>query len=324
MASATSRIGRYIVLAAAVVLVASACGDDEGSETTQTTAATVTTATTAATATTAPSATTATTEPAGGPQIELPAEQLETGKIVSAATLAYAPFEFIAEDGSPTGASVEVQQAMAEVLGLELEFIEIPFTSIFPSIASGRADYSCCAYSVTEERLEQVDFVTLMRAGHVVAALPEVAPSITDQFDLCGLKLAVNAGSTADFVADDLSQDCVDAGLDPIEEIQYPTSNESVNAVLSGRADARLDDVTVAGYYEVTSEGALVVTDSGMYESRDAGLVVPKGNLEMAEALQAALQVLMDNGTLAEIFDEYGLRFAALDEAALVTSIDDM
>ena len=317
---------RILVLGVALLLVAAACGDSDTSAdttaATTTTAAAETTTTTAATTTTAGEATT-TTAGTDSSEIEIASNLTTPGKLTIANTLGYAPFEFLTDDGAPTGVDIELAFAAADVLGLELEIVEIPFTSLIPAIAAGRADIGWGSFTVTEERLEQVDFVVFLVAGTVAAALPEVAATMSEQNDLCGLSIGIAAGSSADFTADILSSDCEAAGLAPIDKVIFPDVPEVIQAVLSGRVDARLEDSTAAGYYAVTSEGQMLVVP-GLYDISPGGIVVEKGDVEMAEMMTAALQVLIDNGTYAEIFSKYGIDASAIEEAYAVTTIDEL
>jgi len=297
----------FFVLLALMIVVA-ACGDsDDANDTTA-----------APTTTDAP----ATTEGAGS-GIPIASDLTTPGKLTIANTLGYAPFEFLTEDGEPTGVDIELAFAAADVLGLELEIVEIPFTSIFPAIAAGRADLAWGSFTVTEDRLEQADFVVFMVAGTVASALPDVAATLTEQNDLCGLEIAIAAGSSADFTADVLSADCEAANLPAIEEVIFPDVPEVIQAVLSGRVDARLEDSTAAGYYEVTSDGQMVVVP-GLYDISPGGIAVQKGDLEMAEMMAAAIQVLIDNGTYAEIFAKYGISESEVPEAYVVTDINEL
>lgn len=300
---------RFMIVGIALLLLASACGDSTDE-----------TATTAAPGTTAAPETTVASNASG---ITIADNLTSSGKLTIASTLGYAPFEFLTDDGEPTGVDIELAQAAAEVLGLELEIVEIPFTSIFPAIAAGRADIAWGSFTVTEERLEQADFVVFLATGTVAQTLPDFAANLTEQNDLCGLVIGLAAGGSADFTADDLNAECEAAGLDPFEKVIFPDTPEVIQAVLSGRVDARLDDSTAAGYYEATSDGEMVVVP-GLYDISPGGIAVQKGDTQMTQMMAAALQVLIDNGSYGDIFDKYGIGASVLDEAYAVTAIGQL
>jgi len=92
---------------------------------------------------------------------------------------------------------------------------------------------------------------------------------------------------------------------------------------MSGRVDGRLDDSTASGYFEVSSNGRLVVVP-GIYDTTTGGVAVPKGDAETAEMMRGALQAILDDGSMAKVFADYGMEQAMIDEIYVVTSIDEL
>lgn len=247
----------------------------------------------------------------------------EAGELKVGTTLSYAPFEFIGEDNKPTGIDIELANQATDLMGVELKLVTIPFVNSLPSLAAGRTDISWASYTIKEERLKQVDFVTFMEVGSVVSTLPENAGSIQTQMDLCGKSLAVSAGSAASFTAETLTKACTDAGNDAITISVFPDSPSMIQAVLSGRVDINLDDSTASGYYATVSGGKLVVLPE-IYDPLPIGLAVPKGDKEAAEMMRSALQALIDNGSYAEIFARYGISASSIPKAYVVRNISEL
>jgi len=248
-------------------------------------------------------------------------EVMETGKLTIANTLEYAPFEFTGEDGKPAGVNIELGEAAAKLLGVELDVERIPFTSMIPGLAAGRFKISWETFSPTEERLKRVDFVIFLKAGIVASTTPEKAKTFGTENNLCGKRVGMVAGNVADFTADKLNEKCKAAGLPEISKAVFPEAKDIVQAVLADRVDARLDDATSSGYYEVTSGGKLVVVE-GLYDVSPLGLAVPKGDKETAEMMRAVLQALIEDGTYKKVMAKYGLTSAMIDEAYIVDSMD--
>lgn len=248
-------------------------------------------------------------------------EVMEAGKLTVANTLEYAPFEFTGEDGKPTGVNIELAAEAARLLGVELDVVRIPFTSMIPGLAAGRFKISWETFSPTEERLKQVDFVIFLKAGTVASTTREKAAEFNTENNLCGKRVGIVAGNVADFTADKLNLACKDAGLPEISKAVFPEAKDIVQAVLSGRVDARLDDATSSGYYEVISGGKLVVV-KGLYDVSPLGLAVPKGDKETAEMMRAVLQAMIKNSTYQKVMEKYGLTSAMVDEAYIVDSMD--
>jgi len=247
----------------------------------------------------------------------------EAGKLRVGSTLSYAPFEFRDENNNPTGIDIELAYEATKLMGVGLEIVEIPWVNTLPALASGRTDISWASYTVRADRLEQVDFVVFMEAGTVVSTTPEKASSMQSQNDICGKKMAIVAGGSADFTADKLSTACTQANLNPIEKAIFPDVASAIQSVLSGRVDGRLDDSTASGYFEVTSGGKLVVVP-GLYDKSPAGIAVPKGDSEAAEMMRSVLQVMIDNGSYQAIFDKYGIGSSTVKEAYVVTNIGEL
>lgn len=248
-------------------------------------------------------------------------EVMKTGKLTVANTLEYAPFEFTGEDGKPTGVNIELAAEAARQLGVELDLVRIPFTSMIPGLAAGRFKISWETFSPTEDRLKQVDFVVFLKAGTVASTTREKAAAFGTENNLCGKRVGIVAGNVADFTADKLNKVCKEAGLPEISKAVFPEAKDIVQAVLSGRVDARLDDATSSGYYEVISGGKLVVV-KGLYDMSPLGIAVPKGDTETAEMMRAVLQVMIENGTYQKVMAKYGLTSAMVDKAYIVDSMD--
>ncbi len=245
------------------------------------------------------------------------------GKLRVGNTLSYAPFEFRDDKGNPTGVDIDLAKAATKLMGLDLEIVEIPWVNSLPALASGRTDISWASYTVREDRLKQVDFVVFMEAGTVVSTTPAKASLMQTQNDICGKKLAIVAGGSADFTADKLSDACTQASLEPISKMIFPDVASAIQSVLSGRVDGRLDDSTASGYFEVTSGGKLVVVP-GIYDTSPGGVAVPKGDTETAEMMRSVLQAMIKDGSYKAVFDKYGMGSSMIDESYVVTKISEL
>ncbi|WP_244649552.1 ABC transporter substrate-binding protein [Neoaquamicrobium sediminum] len=242
----------------------------------------------------------------------------DTGKLSIANGLAYAPFEFVDTAGKPAGLDIELAEASAKALGVELDITTIPFSSQITALASGRVSIAWSTFSVTEERLKQVDFVTFLSSATVLMTTAENAGRFKSKDDLCGASIAVQTGSIADFAADKLSAECEAAGKAKIEKSIYPEQQDTIQAVSTGRAIGRFDDSTAAGYLETESKGKFVVVP-GSYFPTPLGLAVAKGDKETAEMMRATLQQLMDDGTYKGIVDKYNMSTSATDKSIIIT-----
>ncbi len=240
-----------------------------------------------------------------------------SGKLTIASTI-YAPFAYIDANGKRVGPSIELAEAAAKLLGAELVVQEAPFTSLIPSLKAGRIKVAWLNATATAERLQQVDFVAWIQEGTVVATAPDRKGAFSKRTALCGHKVAVQSGTSADFSADLLNKECKAAGLPEFKKDIYPSQQDTVQAVISKRAEAYLDDSTSAGYYSKVSNGKLVVAGEP-FNVRPVGHIVAKGDKETAEMLRAVMQTLVDNGTYGQILDKFGMTFASVKKIEVYT-----
>jgi len=250
-------------------------------------------------------------------------EVAETGTLVIANTLDYAPFEYLDADGKQTGIIVELAGEVANQLGAKLDIQRTPFPSMIPGLAAGRFKIAWETFSANPDRLKQVDFVMFLKAGVAASTLPDKVASFTGDHPLCGKRVGVSAGTASDFLIDKLEAECKAAGLPSIDKSVFNASTDIVQAVLSGRIDARMDDATASSYFEVTSGGKLVVLPQ-LYDVAPLGMAVAKGDAATQTMMIAALQELFANGTYQKILDKYGMGKYAIKEPYLVDSMDKL
>jgi polar amino acid transport system substrate-binding protein len=247
-------------------------------------------------------------------------EVASTGKLSVANTLDYAPFEYLDADGKQTGIIVELAGEVAKLVGADLDMQRTPFPSMIPGLAAGRFKIAWETFSANPDRLKQVDFVMFLKAGEAASTTPAKVASFTGDTPLCGKKVGVSAGSASDFLVDKLTADCKTKGLAEIQKSVFNTSEDIVQAVLSDRVDARMDDATASSYFQVTSKSQMVVLPA-LYDVAPLGLAVTKGDTATENMMVAALGELFKNGTYQKILDKYGMGEYAIKEPYIV---DDM
>ena len=239
----------------------------------------------------------------------LPAEVADSGKLVVGTDPTYAPNEFKNEAGEPIGWGIELASAIAGKLGLTAEFQVAKFDNIIPSVTGGKADIGASSFTDTIERQEQVDFVNYYVAGIQWAS---AAGKDVDPDNACGLKVAVQATTYEDTEEVPAKSDaCVAAGKPAIDKLKYDTQDQATNAVVLGQADALSADSPVTLYAIAQTEGKLQMAGE-TFDVAPYGIVVAKDS-ELAKAVQAALQSLVDDGTYGDILDEWGVADGAID-----------
>lgn len=243
----------------------------------------------------------------------LPESVRESGVLRMGTDAEYPPNEYKDNDGNPTGWGVELAEAVSAKLGLEPDWHILGFDSILPQIEEEALDMGASSFTDNVERQKTVDFVNYLNAGSLWAAAPDAD---IDPDNACGLTIAVQATTVQH--TDELparNQECIDAGEDPIEVLPFDGQPEVTNAVVNGQADAFSADLPVTGDAVAKLEGQLE-TVGDVFDAAPYGFATQKGG-EMTDAVQAALQSLIDDGTYLEIMTAAGIESGALTEATV-------
>lgn len=243
----------------------------------------------------------------------LPAKIADSGKLIIGTDPTYAPNEFKDEAGKPIGWGIEIAAAVAAKLGLEPEYQVSKFDNIIPSVTGGKVNIGVSSFTDNVEREKIVDFVNYYTAG-IQWASPKGKD--VDPDDACGLKVAVQATTYED--TDEVpakSEACVAAGKAPIQKVPFDTQDAATNAVVLGQADAMSADSPVTLYAISKTEGKLQLAGE-TFDVAPYGIAVGKDS-GLAEAIQAALQSMVDDGSYADILDKWGVSDGGIDEITI-------
>lgn len=220
------------------------------------------------------------------------------GKLVIGIEGTYPPFTYHNDDGSLAGLDVELGTALAEKLGVEVEFQEAAWDSLLIGIDSGRFDTVINSVSITDERAEKYDFSDpyYYEARRVVVRADD--DSIQAPEDLNGKKIATNA--TNAFIPWYEEQGAEIIGID--------TSAEAIDLVLSGRADFLGTSVPVLNaYLDEHPDAKDKLKEAFVIPNSEDVIAIPvrKGETEFLDAINAALAELRADGTLKAISEKY-------------------
>lgn len=238
------------------------------------------------------------------------------GKIFIGTDSTYAPSEFLDTDGKTIiGFDVDLFDAVAAKLGLKTEWQTAKFDDIIPGVLSGRYEVGVSSFTINEERKRQVNMVSYFTAGTQWAVAKGNRSGI-DPANACGRKVAVQSG-TVQF--DDLtarSKVCTDAGKPAIVIDQYQAQSDATDAVVTGKDDAMVSDSPICSYAVLATKGQLELLGN-IYDSAPYGYVIPKDQLEFAEAVRGAVQALMTDGTYKAILTKWGVHGGAIVSSAV-------
>jgi polar amino acid transport system substrate-binding protein len=245
----------------------------------------------------------------------LPKEIADKGTLSVGSDTAYAPAEFIDVDGkTPVGFDVDLVSAVAAVLGLEAEVQSAPFDGIIPAIGS-KYDLGVSAFTITDDRTAEVNMISYAMAGSqfgVAAGNPENF----DPENLCGTTVGVQTSTIQDEELTEATKACEDDGEEPIDVVRYESQADVTTNLVGGKLTAMYADSPITAYAVEQSAGQ-VETIGEIRDAAPYGIVVSQDDEQLTEAVQAAVQKLIDDGTLQAAFASWGSEDAVVAEAEL-------
>ena len=257
---------------------------------------------------------------ADAPYFELLPKQIQdAGKIRVGSDIAYAPMEYYDTDGQTVlGFDKELTDLLTEQLGVSFEWNNAVFDSLITQLKSDRIDVAISGMSDTAERQQEIDFVDYYQAGAMLLVQKGNPEGLTSIADLCGLTVAVQRGTTQAGYAEDQSAQCESDGQEPIELLAFDRETEAMLQVKNGRAASGLQDYPVATYNARTSGGGNDFDVVGeQISAGPLGIGVSKENPELRDALQKAVQAVIDSGDYQKLIEDYETPLGAIDKATV-------
>ena len=237
-------------------------------------------------------------------ETEAPADTADTsaasGKPTMATEATFPPYEYYDGDAI-VGIDVEVAQAIAAKLGMELEVTDIAFDSIIPGVQTGKYDMGMAGMTVTDERKEQVNFSDSYATGVQVVIVKDdsAIASVDDLFaDGANTVVGTQAGTTGFIYA---TSDIEDAGLGTVKS--FGKTTDAVEALKNGQVDCVILDNEPAKALVAANEGLHILDTE--YAVEDYAIAIAKENTDLLDKVNAALAELKDDGTLQSIVDKY-------------------
>ena len=205
----------------------------------------------------------------------------------------FPPMEFV-DGGKRTGFDIELTEALAKVMGRQIEWVDIDFKGLIPGLISKRFDLAMSAIYITDDRKKVVDFTDAYYAGGLVAMVKE-GSSIRKLGDLDGKKVTVQVGTK--------SVGYLQQNFPKVERVEVEKNQEMFNLVDIGRADAAVTGKPAAYQYVRTRPGLKVLEEQ--ITTEEYGIAVRKDTPELTKAVNAALAKLKADGTYAAIVKKW-------------------
>ena len=225
---------------------------------------------------------------------------VEEGKLHMSTNAAFPPYEMTTDAGGFEGIDVEVAQAIADKLGLELVVDDMGFDAALLAVQNGQSDIAMAGITVSEDRLAKMDFTDSYATGIQVVIVKEGSDVTMD--NLGEKMIGTQMGTTGYIYASDTPDN---GGYGEDHVIGYETGAVAVQALVSGQVDAVIiDNLPAQSYVEANAAAGLTILE-GTWVEEDYAIALQKGNTELMAAVNGALNELKADGTFQGIVDKY-------------------
>jgi polar amino acid transport system substrate-binding protein len=223
---------------------------------------------------------------------------IKRGVLMVGMEIGYPPMEYLAEDGrTPIGFDVDFAKALAERMGLEVEYVDTAWDGIFAGVETSRYDCIISSVTITPARLEAHNFSKPYIQNTLAIVMPrDSRHNVRSPQDLEGLGVAFQDETTSDYFMQDLA-----AGGLRFTPYEYDRVMYCFDELRLGRVDAIMTDLLVAFEYIGRSDLFEIVWQGG---EEEFGICMKRGNDALTEAVDKALNELFEDGTMLRISRE--------------------
>lgn len=209
----------------------------------------------------------------------------------------FPPFEFVAANGvigQYDGIDMAIAKKIGEDIGKTAEIENMEFDSLLIALSNGQIDAVIAGMTVNDERKQSVDFSTPYYAATQVMIVKEDS-DITKASDMADKKICVIQGYTGETCVSDMGY--------PYEAFKKGT--EAVMELVNGKCDVVVIDSATAQKYVGDNEGLKIVEDAEAFEGEEYAIAVKKGNTELLEKINASIDKMLSDGTIANLAVQY-------------------
>ena len=228
---------------------------------------------------------------------------IEEGKLIMSTNAQFPPYELVSDGEGFNGTGfegidVEIASAIADKLGLELQIDDMDFDSALVAVQNGASDVVLAGLSYSEERDEILDFTDSYATGVQVVIVKEGSDVTLD--NLGEKMIGTQRGTTGYIYASDTPEN---GGYGEDHVSGYDNGATAVQALVNGQVDAVIIDEAPAKEYVAANEGLTILPGNWVEEQYCAA--VNEGNEALLNAINTALNELIEDGTVEEIIAKY-------------------
>ncbi|MDO4340950.1 MAG: basic amino acid ABC transporter substrate-binding protein [Eubacteriales bacterium] len=223
----------------------------------------------------------------------------------------FPPFEFITSEGvidTFDGIDMAIAKQIAEENDMEVKMESMEFDSLLVALQNGQVDAVIAGMTVTDERKEAVDFSTPYYTATQVMIVKEDS-DIEKAEDMADKKICVIQGYTGETCVNEMGYDYE----------AFKKGTEAVMELVNGKCDVVVIDSATAKQYVDDNEGLKIVEDPDAFASEEYAIAVQKGNTELLDKINTAIDKMLEDGTISELAAQYAeedMEEAVEEEAA--------
>ena len=241
------------------------------------------------------------------PKAMLPDAIKQAGVIHLATEAKWPPFTFIDADGTTMrGFEIDIIDAVAERLGVKVEPTSIDFAGLIPGVQSHRYDIAMLAISETAERRKTISYVDYAYATMSAFTMADNKMVSDDLASLCGQSVGVQSGTDfVDFLEGDFTKFCTTSGKQAPVKQEFSAGDAVLLSLYSGRVDFILSSAAMAGEIKTKGPRPIRIVGGKVFPKDIIGIIYPKENTQLGDALLAGLKAVYADGTYDKIMAKW-------------------
>jgi len=253
--------------------------------------------------------------PAATSTVTVPASIKKAGQIRFCADLTSPPYDYY-EGTKPAGSDVDLGNAIAAMMGVKANWVRTQWSSIIPSLLTGKCDAILAGMTNTPQRAKQVTFTNYINVGLGVLVKKGNSVGIKSVDDLAGKTVATQLGNYASTILKQQNKKLKAAGKKPIDIKTYPGDTDAAQALVAGDVDAFVEDIVICSYFNRQHSGQFQLAFNSQFAPLPEGIAVAPKNTAVQKAMNQAIEALYKNGTEQKILKKWEIPQVALPKYA--------
>ncbi len=215
----------------------------------------------------------------------------------------YPPFESVDGSGNKVGFDIDLMTEIAKRLGVQLQWVDMPFDSLIAAVQEGKIDASISAFNYSEERDKMIDFSDAYYTSEDAFTVADsFSGAIAKPEDVAAYKVGAQTGTTQDtWLTDNLVKD---GSLPEANLFRYDRVDQAMLDLKNGRIDVMMSDYIPAQAL-VGQLGGLKIIYHGVLSTGPVNIVLPEGDKELQQAINEIIKQLQDEGFIDKLAVKY-------------------